>query len=408
MKRFTHSCLCLLLTSILALPAQAQTVGGSAAAASHQHSQGARFASYQSAIDFYRQLADTYHWPAVIVTPVLRLGDRHPAVTDIRQRLILLGDLAYVEPGQEGDLFDHDLEQALIGFQKRHGLDPDGVWGPRTRAALEVKPSTRYRQLLLNRQRRQSFQAQLSPDGHYVQVNIPAYEMRYFEQGREVLRMRAIVGKLKARTPLVASEIRSLELNPDWNVPSGIAYRDIVPELEASPAYLDHKHLQLVEGYGNSMRVLSQWDLDFSRLYRGAAPQQRFWQAPGPENPLGQMKFNFPNDYQVYMHGTPNAYLFDRPVRNFSSGCIRLEYPGELARRLFGKQGLTAQGTWLFEDIIASGDNRIVRLPTPVAVYTTYWTAWLDENQALQFRDDIYDLDQQEFVKLESGELAGP
>ncbi|MFC6673605.1 L,D-transpeptidase family protein [Marinobacterium aestuariivivens] len=351
-------------------------------------------------MDFYRQLADTHDWQPVAATPMLRAGDRHPVLAEIRQRLVLLGDLPYLTPSRDPVYFDDELRLALEHFQQRHGLKPDGIWGPRSRAALNVPPRTRYRQLWLNRDRQLQFRRQLAADGYYVQVNIPAYEMRYFEAGQEVLRMRAIVGKLKAKTPLVASRIRTLELNPDWNVPSGITYRDILPALEQNPDYLQEHSLELVQGYGPGMRRLPFSELDFERLYRGERPQQRFWQAPGPQNPLGLMKFNFPNDYLVYMHGTPNAYLFDKPVRNFSSGCIRIEYPEELARRLLGPAGISETGTWRFEDIIASGENRVLSLPQPVAVYTTYWTAWLDDERTLQFREDIYGLDRQDLAAV--------
>ncbi|GGO75754.1 cell wall degradation protein [Marinobacterium nitratireducens] len=406
MRYLIRSCLCLLLLLPVTTSARAQFADDSGTEPA-----ATRFASYDEALTFYRQLAETYSWPALMPSGVLRPGDQDPVIAEIRQRLVLLGDLPFVDPQAQANpfYFDEALRQALVAFQTRHGLAPDGVWGPRTREALEVSPLARYRQLKLNLERQEQFAQQRAAQGRYVQINIPAYEMRYFEQGQEVLRMRAIVGKLKAKTPLVASEIRTLELNPDWNVPSGIAYRDIVPDIQASADYLDHSELQLVEGYGGSMRVLAPWQLDYSRLYRGPAPQQRFWQAPGPQNPLGQLKFNFPNDYQVYMHGTPSHSLFGRPVRNFSSGCIRIEYPETLARRLFGDAGLTPEGTWRFEDIIASGKNRVLRLPQPVAVYTTYWTAWLDENRQLQFRGDVYGLDREALAAQRSaGDLAGP
>jgi murein L,D-transpeptidase YcbB/YkuD len=362
-----------------------------------------RFSSFERALAFYRQLADDHDWGDIPATPLLQAGDRHSIVAEIRHRLALLGDLPYPIPGRDPAYFDEDLHWALVHFQQRHSLRPDGVWGPRSRAALNVPPATRYRQLLLNRDRQQRFWQQLQPGGDYVQINIPAYEMRYFERGQEVLRMRAIVGKLAAKTPLLTSEIHSLELNPDWNVPGGIAYRDIVPELEQGPDYLDEHSLELVEGYGDRMRRLSFRELDYERLYRGTEPQQRFWQAAGPENPLGQMKFNFPNDYLIFMHGTPSAHLFDKPVRNFSAGCVRIEYPEILARRLLGTAGLSDRGTWRFEDIIASGENRVLSLPRPVAVYTTYWTAWIDEDQRLQFRDDIYGRDRQILASLADG-----
>uniref|UniRef100_UPI000A91482C L,D-transpeptidase family protein n=1 Tax=Marinobacterium profundum TaxID=1714300 RepID=UPI000A91482C len=324
-------------------------------------------------------------------------------------RLILLGDLQVGTAPAEPWRFDEALQVALMQFQRRHGLAADGVWGRRSRAALEVPPGMRYRQLLLNRERLAQFEAQRGNESTYVVVNIPAFEMRYFEPGQPVLQMRAIVGKLKARTPLLVSEINSLELSPDWNVPSGIAYRDIVPDMEASPDALQSKGLELVVGYGAGMRALPLNELDFERLYRGPSPQQRFWQAPGPKNPLGQLKFNFPNSYQVYMHGTPSAGLFNKPVRDLSSGCIRIEYPDQLAKRLFGLAGRDQVSR--LEREIAKGKNRVLSLPAPVPVYTTYWTAWLEDDGQVQFRDDIYghDLDEEKELSVtQQARVAGP
>lgn len=353
------------------------------------------FESLDEAIEHYRALALEYRWPPIVPTRSLRLGDSNPVVADIRNRLILLGDMASGVAPAEPWLFDAPLQAALERFQRRHGLEVDGILGRNTRAALEVEPGVRYRQLQLNRERLLQFEAQRGAQNTYVVVNIPAFEMRYVEAGAPVLQMRAIVGKLKARTPLVASQIESLELNPDWNVPSGIAYRDIVPDMQRSPDYLSSKGLELVVGHGASMRSLPLSELDFERLYHGPQPQQRFWQAPGPNNPLGQLKFNFPNPYLVYMHGTPSAGLFNKPVRNFSSGCIRIEYPDQLARRLFGLAdgGNGSESVSRLEREMAKGENRVLSLPSPVPVYTTYWTAWLGDDGQVQFRDDLYGYD---------------
>ncbi|UTW13328.1 L,D-transpeptidase family protein [Marinobacterium rhizophilum] len=351
-----------------------------------------RFESIEDALAHYRGLVLEYRWPPIVATSSLRLGDSDPVVADIRTRLMLLGDLQTRASPADAWLFDAPLQAALERFQRRHGLEPDGIFGRRSRAALEVPPRARYQQLQLNQTRLAQFDTQRAGAHTYVVVNIPAFEMRYVEAGKPVLKMRAIVGKLEARTPLVASQIDSLELNPDWNVPSGIAYRDIVPEMQESPDALYSKGLELVVGYGAGMRTLPLSELDYERLYRGPQPQQRFWQAPGPSNPLGLLKFNFPNPYLVYMHGTPSAGLFNRPVRDFSSGCIRIEDPDRLARRLFGlsggERGLASVSR--LEREIAKGKNRVLSLPSPVPVYTTYWTAWLDDDGQVQFREDLY------------------
>ncbi|ANG63326.1 hypothetical protein A8C75_13160 [Marinobacterium aestuarii] len=368
-----------------------------------------RFESIDRAMARYRDLTLEYRWPPIVSTGTLRLGDSDPVVADIRNRLMLLGDQQTGTAPAEPWRFDEALQAALVRFQRRHGLEADGLWGRRSRAALEVSPGLRYRQLQLNRERLDQFEAQRGTKSTYVVVNIPAFEMRYFEAGKPVLQMRAIVGKLKARTPLLVSQIDSLELNPDWNVPSGIAYRDIVPDMEQSPDALYSKGLELVVGHGAGMRSLPLSELDFEHLYRGPPPQQRFWQAPGPKNPLGQLKFNFPNPYLVYMHGTPSAGLFNKPVRDFSSGCIRIEYPDQLARRLFGLAG--GDQVSRLEREIAKGKNRVLSLPAPVPVYTTYWTAWLDDEGQVQFRDDLYghDADTEKEVSVtQQARVAGP
>jgi murein L,D-transpeptidase YcbB/YkuD len=372
-----------------------------------------RFESIERALARYRDLTLEYRWPPIVPTATLRLGDSDPVVADIRNRLMLLGDMQAGTAPAEPWRFDEALQAALVRFQRRHGLEADGLWGRRSRAALEVSPGLRYRQLQLNRERLDQFEAQRGAKSTYVVVNIPAFEMRYFESGKPVLQMRAIVGKLKARTPLLVSQIDSLELNPDWNVPSGIAYRDIVPDMEQSPDVLYSKGLELVVGHGAGMRALPLSELDFEHLYRGPPPQQRFWQAPGPSNPLGQLKFNFPNPYLVYMHGTPSAGLFNQPTRNFSSGCIRIEYPDQLAKRLFGLSGgdQGAASVSRLEREIASGKNRVLSLPVPVPVYTTYWTAWLDDEGQLQFRDDLYGHDteaEKQISVTQQARIAGP
>ncbi len=403
------------LGGVTSAAAAAQTVAaaGSAWVPRSQAAEEGRFESIDRALARYRDLTLEYRWPPIVPTATLRPGDIDPVVADIRNRLILLGDLQAGMASADPWYFDEALQAALVRFQRRHGLQADGIWGRRSRAALEVSPGMRYRQLLLNRERLAQFETQRGAESTYVVVNIPAFEMRYFEAGEPVLQMRAIVGKLKARTPLLVSQIDSLELNPDWNVPSGIAYRDIVPEMEASPDALHSKGLELVVGYGAGMRSLPLSELDFEHLYRGPSPQQRFWQAPGPNNPLGRLKFNFPNPYQVYMHGTPSAGLFNKPVRDLSSGCIRIEYPDQLARRLFGLAGgdRGAASVSRLEREIAKGKNRVLSLPAPVPVYTTYWTAWLDDEGQLQFRDDLYghDTDADKEVSVtQQARIAGP
>ena len=248
----------------------------------------------------------------------------------------------------------------------------------------------------MNRLRQQTFYQ--SDPGRYLQVNIPAYNLRYFQQGRLMVEMKAIVGRPKRQTPMLESAVETVVFNPDWNVPKGIAYKDIVPELRKDQNALARKGLHLVQGFGPKPRKLSLEQLDWERLYLGPGPdQQRFWQAPGDENPLGSLKFTFRNRFTVYMHGTPQMELFDEPIRAFSSGCIRIEHPRRLVD-LF----LAGASQWpdsKVDKLLASPRTRHFRLPQPVPLFLTYWTAWV-EHGTVHFRHDIYRRDRQAVSKL--------
>ncbi len=358
--------------------------------------------NYAPVLQRYQQLAARKQWPTLTRHRLLRQGQRHAEVGLIRQRLALLGDQPLLIPPQaRSQTYDGTLVAAVRRFQYRHGLKVDGIVGPETRRALNVPPRQRLQQLRLNQRRQQQFHAQAS--ARYLQVNIPEYQLRYIDQGRELITMKVIVGRADRPTPQLSSELETLVVHPDWNVPRGIAYKDIVPALKADPDALDRKGLKLVEGRGSGRRQLSLTELDWQRLYLGSVgSRQRFWQAPGGSNPLGKLKFTFPNRYTVYMHGTPQRSLFNEPARAFSSGCIRIEKPRLLAELLV--QGEARWSPQRLNSLLAARQTRHFRLPQRLTLYLSYWTAWLSEDGQVHFRHDIYQQDQAEYQRRFSPE----
>jgi murein L,D-transpeptidase YcbB/YkuD len=190
--------------------------------------------------------------------------------------------------------------------------------------------------------------------------------MELVDRGRKAIDMAVVVGKQQSQTPVFSDRMTYLELNPSWNVPAGIANDEIFPKLASDPGYLASHNMEIVDGEGG--------------------PRVR--QLPGPANALGQIKFMFPNEYDVYLHDTPADHLFSRTERDFSHGCIRLERPVQLAEYLL-KQDPDWSGTRLREAIV-SGEPKTVKLPEPIPVHILYFTAWVEDDGTVQFRKDVY------------------
>jgi len=351
---------------------------------------------YDAAIAHYEFLARQTHWPRLKGRKLLKVGMRHQQIIVIRQRLAWLGDHPLLASRHaQSRVYDPILEQAVRRFQRRHGLKVDGIIGANTRRALSVSPRYRLQQLRINQHRVAEFQQQAPTQ--YLQVNIPSYHLSYVRDDQVALAMKAIVGRYKRQTPRLASRLETLVLNPDWNVPRGIAYKDIVPDLREDSSALRRKGLQLVEGYGQSPRQLAVAQLDWQRLYLGPpAMQQRFWQPPGQKNPLGDLKFTFPNRHTVYMHGTPDKELFREPIRAYSSGCIRIEQPRVLAQLLMEASGWSEEK---LDGLLAANRTRHYRLPQQVPLFLTYWTAWVAAD-GVYFRHDIYRQDRRDFRRV--------
>jgi len=333
----------------------------------------------------YRAIERAGGWPPLPDGPSLKPGQQDPRVAILRARLRAGRDLSLGE-GAEPTLFDAQLEQAVQRFQARHGLETDGVVGPKTRAHLNIPMETRIRQILLNMERWRWMPDDLGD--RYILVNLAGFELEVVESGAQVMAMRVVVGKPYRKTPVFTGQMTYLDFNPTWTIPPTISRKDILPEVRADPAYLVRKNIRVFEGWGPDARELDPMQVDWHAFDR---IPYRLTQDPGPENALGRVKFMFPNSFHVYLHDTPSRELFQRTVRTFSSGCIRVEKPLELAEYLLGDK--PGWGRTKIQQVIATGKTTTVRLTEPLPVHLTYSTVWIGEGGTVHFRDDVYGRD---------------
>ncbi|MFA7536818.1 MAG: L,D-transpeptidase family protein [Desulfuromonadales bacterium] len=333
----------------------------------------------------YRSLAAAGGWAPIPAGGLLRAGDSGSRVAALRSRLLLTGDLM-LHTG--GDFFDAEVSAALRRFQHRHGLTADGVLGPATLAALNVPVEARLHQIEVNLERWRWLPADLG-DRH-VLVNIADFHLYAVEKGETVLDMRVVVGRPYRQTPVFSDRIRYIVFNPYWEVPEQITVKDILPRIVKDPAHLGRLQMKLLQGWGNNVREIDPALVNWSALGTKRFPY-RLRQDPGPNNPLGRIKFMFPNAHDIYLHDTPARQLFARDRRSLSSGCIRLEKPLELAEYLLRGSRIGSRSA--LEQRLAEHKESSASLPQPVPVHILYRTAWVDRQGALHFRPDIYGRD---------------
>ncbi|MFH2051546.1 MAG: L,D-transpeptidase family protein [bacterium] len=337
----------------------------------------------------YRSLAASGGWPLVTEGPKLEKGSRGERVVQLRRRLAVAAPDGPL-PLADGDTpwFTEDLERAVRDFQQSLGLEVDGVVGPATLQALNVSAEERVRQIEVNLERWRWLPQDLGR--HHVLVNIADFRLDVRRDGKVELTLPVIVGKQYRRTPVFSADMTYLVLSPAWEVPPKLAVQDKLPLIQQDPEYLQKFGFQVLQGWGAEEKVIDPATVDWKGLSARRFPY-RLRQAPGPLNALGRVKFMFPNKFNVYIHDTPSRELFRKSERTFSSGCIRVQRPEELAFHL-----LEGRPEWSPETILAamdSGKEKTVRLQKPVPVHLEYWTAWVDPLGAVHFRNDIYKRD---------------
>ncbi|MEN2784969.1 murein L,D-transpeptidase [Sphingomonas qilianensis] len=320
----------------------------------------------------YREIAAAGGWATLSAGPELKPGASGAAVAALRKRLAVEDS----EFDASGDRYDAALIDAMRRAQRRYGLNPVGLAGAQTIAALNVPVQDRVRQIMANMERWRWLPAEI--EQNRVQVNIAAAVLTVFQGDSPVMSMKAVTGRPGDETPMLVSRIHSVVLNPPWNVPTSIAMRELWPKEKANPGYLKR----------NGFRVIDTGD-------GGKRLQQS-----SERSALGRYKFDFDNNFSVYLHDTPAQAGFARFDRLASHGCVRLEKPADLAKLL-----LKTTPEWQEAQIdttVAAGKTVRAKMADPVAVYLLYWTAFANPAGQVSFRADPYRWDGTLAAKIEA------
>lgn len=340
---------------------------------------------YKKALADYRKIQERGGWPVIPDGATLKPGMNDPGIELLRQRLQIEGYLAGSLSGPK-DFFDVTLEKAVRQFQERHGLEVDGIVGKQTLEAMNVPVTERIDQIRVNLERGRWVLKDVQ--GEFLLVNIAGFRAYLVRDNKPVWTTKVIVGRPYRKTPVFKSSMSYLILNPSWTVPPGILRKDILPKVQNDPSYLAEQRMVVLDRDGNQV---NPWSLDWSE-YTGRNFPYFIRQQPGPDNALGRIKFDFPNHHLVYLHDTSHKELFDKTERTFSSGCIRVEHPYDLAELL-----LNDSEKWTLqkiEEAIATNKTQTVYLPEPITIMLLYWTVVIGQDGTVHFKKDIYDRDE--------------
>jgi len=327
------------------------------------------------------RLADAPPWEPLALKPTIKVDMEDARLGPIIERLMYWGDLpkSYQSTGR----YESQLQEAIKHFQKRLSLDVDAVIGKSTLVALNASPEFRLQQLVGNLERWRWLPEDL---GHkYLLVNIPSFELKGVIDNQVVLKKPVIVGRNYRRTPIFSSKINNLIFNPSWTVPPKLAVEDKLPEIQKDPTFFAKLGITVYE----RDRVVDVAGVNWRRLGKGNFPF-RLVQQPGPQNALGQVKFMIPNTDDIYLHDTNTRNLFSKAERAFSSGCIRVHKPLELAEWILGDQGWDMEK---IQETVDMGITQTIAVKHPVPVHLEYWTVVLDDEGNVSYRTDLYDRD---------------
>ncbi len=321
----------------------------------------------------YVAIAKSGDWPKIEAdAKSFKEGSASPQIVSMKKLLQLTGDLPHAD---SSELFDDNLKTGIKNFQSRFGLTADGKVTSSLLQKMNVPAVERVKQILINMDRMRWLPTE--PEGKLIMVNIPAFTLTVYEGKDTVFSMPVVVGKEGHSTTLFSDMLTTIVFSPYWNVPPSIVKNEILPGMEKNPNYLADHQMETT-GTENGLPVVRQ--------------------LPGSKNSLGKVKFLFPNIFNIYFHDTPAKSLFNNDVRAASHGCIRLSEPKKMAEYL-----LKDNRNWTSEKIEAAMNKtteQFVQLKEPVPVFITYYTAWVDANGQLNFRDDIYGHDKEVVSKM--------
>ena len=339
-----------------------------------------------AAIGRYQEIVRKGGWASIPGTRMMRPGDDDERIPLVRRRLAATGDLSRAPSGYETFNFDGELELAVRRFQERHGLRVSGRVDAPTIQAMNVPAQARVAQLKLNYQRVNELMGQRLED-RFIVVNVPGFQLEAVSGGTVELRHRVIAGKPERQTPVVKASIRALNFFPFWRVPDSVATLDLIPKLQKEPEYLQREQIRVLSGNFNGQE-LDSTQIDWRQP---DATRIKFRQDPGPQNALGLVRIDMPNEHGVYMHDTPMKPLFAQRARAFSAGCVRVQDVFDLAVWIARDEpGMDRRRV---DEILASGSAADITLTRQMPVYFTYVTAWVEANGRVEFRPDIYGRD---------------
>jgi murein L,D-transpeptidase YcbB/YkuD len=306
-------------------------------------------------------------------------------VDELKERLRVEGDLSVDENSSEA------YEEAIKNFQRRHGIKSDGRVGEETLLKLNISVQEKITAIRLNMERRQGILEER--ENPYISVNIPDFSLSVVEDNKTVLSMKAIVGREGRETPVFNAKMQYIVINPYWHVPITILREDIIPKVRKDIRYLKKERIKIFRnGDYAGKKAINPLKINWKKANADTFPYF-LRQEPSPKNVLGRLKFIFPNPEDIYIHDTPIKSLFDKNIRTFSSGCIRIQEPRKLAHYLLKND----ENVWGYENIdalIAKSHNKTIPLSTPVKVHLHYWTVWADDDGMANFRSDVYGYDE--------------
>ena len=326
------------------------------------------YVQLKKALARLREYRSNGGWSTVSAGPTLRLADSGPRVQELRKLLVERGDLDALHA--TGETFDAPLADALTRYQRRLGLDPDGVYGAAVVRELNVPLDARILQVRLGLERLRWLPDEFT--GRRVGVNLADFRVYVLDDNVVTFETRAVIGKEFHETPMFSARMTYAVINPYWNVPTSIARNEILPKIKKDPDYVTRNHMEV---NGSTVRQL-----------------------PGPWNALGRFKFIFPNVHNVYLHDTPSKALFDRAQRAYSHGCVRVDNAAGLAAVLLAPQGWTPDQ---IGSAVDTGVETVVTLDVPIPVHITYITAFMTQDGELHYRRDIYGRDRKLIAALE-------
>ncbi|KQA24650.1 L,D-transpeptidase family protein [Vibrio metoecus] len=335
----------------------------------------------------YQQLLHTYQFllateshdiPLYEQTGLKREGDSLTHRDALLRRLSLV-NLDITDVREDVAFYDQSLVKAIKHFQSMHGLKTDGVIGPETIKWLNKSVTERVTLLALNAERLRLWP---TPQDTVIVVNVPGFDMKYWDAGREVFEAKVVVGRVTRPTPVMNTKLDSLIINPTWNVPRKIMVEDILPMVKRDHQYLAEHQIEIIRGWSDP-EVVDPQEIDWATVDPETFPY-RLRQQAGVQNALGMYKFNTPNSRAIYLHDTPSKHLFNNAARAFSSGCIRVENAQKFAQALLDQQGI------VLNDV--PDTTKTIALKKRIPVQIIYQTVWY-EGGVLNYRDDIYRYD---------------